>query len=247
MKNLNTPSALLLSAVASLSLLAGCGTAPAASEVAAEPSVQAESATTDSEAATPTPEAGNAPEQASAAAADEVAASDTADADTARFPREFRFTGGEYQANGDFTYDEQGRLTHITLSMHPDFSDGSDILIDYDESGAPHACFAPEQVEEWKGTPYEPEVYEMTVGEDGFLTNLQAGDGCALYVDFDENHLPAYFSYAQDDVGYLLTYTADADGRLTLTGADCVYGYIFGDEATPAQAYGDCDGSVIYG
>lgn len=108
MKNFRKLSALILSALASFTLLVGCGAAPVEDTTPAEsaPVVEETAPETTPEA---TPEETPAPQ------------SDTTEEKTESL-REFRFTTGLGGANGDFLYDEDGRLSHITLGIYDDFS-----------------------------------------------------------------------------------------------------------------------------
>ena len=156
-------------------------------------------------------------------------------------PREFRFTTGVGGANGDFLYDEDGRLTHITL-------DGYDIYIDYTD-GKASAAFDEAQVNAMDDPHYILEIHEMTLKADGTIDTLYAYlPDVFAYIEFNEDGLPSYFTIAQDDLGHLITYTRTEDGRLTMASAQYVYGYIFDHVAEPVEdyymVYGE--GEVIY-
>ena len=122
-------------------------------------------------------------------------------------PREFRFTTGVGGTNGDFLYDEDGRLTHITLGIYDDFTKDYDISIDYAD-GKATADFDAAQVATTVGTPLQLEVTNLTLKEDGTPDTLSAYvyDSVA-YIEFNENGQPSYFTVTQDDVGYQITYT----------------------------------------
>lgn len=245
MKKIFRLSALLLSAVASLAVLAGCGAAQTAAPAAADTAVQAESG--EEEKTLSLPEASSADTAAEQEA--ETMPAETAPAEEAApaMPREFRFTCDNYQSCGDFQYDEQGRLTQLSVSIFPDFSSATDIFITYDETGTPHAAFDPELVRQRTGTPEEVAIYELTTDENGYISHLSAGDGCAIYVDFGENHLPSYFSYAQEDAGYLLNYHITDTGVWTMDEPESVYGYRFESEITPMQDSALHEFQLIYG
>ena len=153
-------------------------------------------------------------------------------------PREFRFQG---LGHGDFFYDENGRLTHITLN-------GFDLYIDYTD-GKASAAFDEAQVNAMDDPHYILEIHEMTLKADGTIDTLftylpDAGS----YIEFNEDGLPSYFSIAQDDLGHLITYTRTEDGRLTMDSVQYVYGYIFDHVAEPVEDefMVSGEGEVIY-
>ena len=80
--------------------------------------------------------------------------------------REFRFTTGLGGANGDFLYDEDGRLSHITLGIYDDFSQDYDINFDYTD-GKASASFDAAQAAAMEGSPYVLEVTDLTLKDDG--------------------------------------------------------------------------------
>lgn len=158
-------------------------------------------------------------------------------------PREFRFVGG---ANGDFLYDEDGRLTHITLGIYDDFTKDYDIYIDYTD-GKASAAFDEAQVATTVGTPFELKITNLTLKEDGTPDTLSAYVyESVAYIEFNEDGLPSYFAITQDDVGHLITYTRTEDGRLTMDSAQCVYGYMDNHIAEPVEDYDTVSGEVIY-
>lgn len=160
-------------------------------------------------------------------------------------PREFRFVGG---ANGDFLYDEDGRLTHITLGIYDDFTKDYDIYIDYTD-GKASAAFDEAQVATTVGTPFELKITNLTLKEDGTPDTLSAYVyESVAYIEFNEDGLPSYFSIAQDDLGHLITYTRTEDGRLTMDSTQYVFGYIFDHVAEPVgeEFMVSAEGEVIY-
>lgn len=151
-------------------------------------------------------------------------------------PREFRFHG---TGNGDFFYDEDGRLTHITL-------DGFDIYIDYTD-GKASAAFDEAQVNAMDDPHYILEIHEMTLKADGTIDTLYAYlPDVFAYIEFNEDGLPSYFTIAQDDLGHLITYTRTEDGRLTMDSVQYVYGYMDNHVAEPVEDYHTVSGEVIY-
>ena len=153
-------------------------------------------------------------------------------------PREFRFHG---TGNGDFFYDEDGRLTHITL-------DGYDLYIDYTD-GKASAAFDEAQVNAMDDPHYILEIHEMTLKADGTIDTLFTYlPDVASYIEFNEDGLPSYFSIAQDDLGHLITYTRTEDGRLTMDSTQYVFGYIFDHVAEPVgeEFMVSAEGEVIY-
>lgn len=156
-------------------------------------------------------------------------------------PREFRFTAS-YKgsgSDGDFFYDEDGRLTHITL-------DGFDIYIDYTD-GKASAAFDEAQVNAMDDPHYILEIHEMTLKADGTIDTLYAYlPDVFAYIEFNEDGLPSYFTIAQDDLGHLITYTRTEDGRLTMDSVQYVYGYMDNHVAEPVEDYHTVSGEVIY-
>lgn len=151
-------------------------------------------------------------------------------------PREFRFKG---TGHGDFFYDEDGRLTHITL-------DGYDIYIDYTDGNA-SAAFDEAQVNAMDDPHYILEIHEMTLKADGTIDTLYAYlPDVFAYIEFNEDGLPSYFTIAQDDLGHLITYTRTEDGRLTMDSVQYVYGYMDNHIAEPVEDYHTVSGEVIY-
>ena len=151
-------------------------------------------------------------------------------------PREFRFHG---TGNGDFFYDEDGRLTHITL-------DGYDLYIDYTDGNA-SAAFDEAQVNAMDDPHYILEIHEMTLKADGTIDTLYAYlPDVFAYIEFNEDGLPSYFTIAQDDLGHLITYTRTEDGRLTMDSVQYVYGYMDNHIAEPVEDYHTVSGEVIY-
>lgn len=151
-------------------------------------------------------------------------------------PREFRFKG---TGHGNFFYDEDGRLTHITL-------DGYDIYIDYTDGNA-SAAFDEAQVNAMDDPHYILEIHEMTLKADGTIDTLYAYlPDVFAYIEFNEDGLPSYFTIAQDDLGHLITYTRTEDGRLTMDSVQYVYGYMDNHIAEPVEDYHTVSGEVIY-
>ena len=151
-------------------------------------------------------------------------------------PREFRFQG---TGNGDFFYDEDGRLTHITLN-------GFDLYIDYTD-GKASAAFDEAQVNAMDDPHYILEIHEMTLKADGTIDTLYAYlPDVFAYIEFNEDGLPSYFTIAQDDLGHLITYTRTEDGRLTMDSVQYVYGYMDNHVAEPVEDYDTVSGEVIY-
>lgn len=156
-------------------------------------------------------------------------------------PREFRFTASykSSSSDGDFFYDEDGRLTHITL-------DGFDIYIDYTD-GKASAAFDEAQVNAMDDPHYILEIHEMTLKADGTIDTLYAYlPDVFAYIEFNEDGLPSYFTIAQDDLGHLITYTRTEDGRLTMDSVQYVYGYMDNHVAEPVEDYHTVSGEVIY-
>ena len=153
-------------------------------------------------------------------------------------PREFRFQG---TGNGDFFYDEDGRLTHITLN-------GFDLYIDYTD-GKASAAFDEAQVNAMDDPHYILEIHEMTLKADGTIDTLYAYlPDVFAYIEFNEDGLPSYFTIAQDDLGHLITYTRTEDGRLTMDSVQYVYGYMDNHVAEPVadEFMVSGEGEVIY-
>ena len=99
-------------------------------------------------------------------------------------------------ATAIFFYDEDGRLTHITL-------DGYDIYIDYTD-GKASAAFDEAQVNAMDDPHYILEIHEMTLKADGTIDTLYAYlPDVFAYIEFNEDGLPSYFTIAQDDLGQL--------------------------------------------
>lgn len=156
-------------------------------------------------------------------------------------PREFRFTASYKgsSSDGDFFYDEDGRLTHITL-------DGFDIYIDYTD-GKASAAFDEAQVNAMDDPHYILEIHEMTLKADGTIDTLYAYlPDVFAYIEFNEDGLPSYFTIAQDDLGHLITYTRTEDGHLTMDSVQYVYGYMDNHVAEPVEDYHTVSGEVIY-
>ena len=234
MKNFRKLSALILSALASFTLLVGCGAAPV------EDTTPAESAPV-----VPVVEK-TAPETTPEAAPEETPApqSDTTEEKTESL-REFRFTTGLSGANGDFLYDEDGRLSHLTLGIYDDFSQDYDIQFTYTD-GQATASFDAAQAAALEGSPYKLEVTDLTLNADGTPATLSAYTDCVVYIEFNEDGLPSYFAVAQEDVGYQITYTSTEDGRLTIDSAKCVYGYIYNHSAEPTNDFFTPTGEILY-
>lgn len=234
MKKFRKLSALILSALASFTLLVGCGAAPV------EDTTHTESApvvpVVEKTAPETTPEAN--PEETSAPQ------SDTTEEKTESL-REFRFTTGLGGANGDFLYDEDGRLSHITLGIYDDFSQDYDINFDYTD-GKASASFDAAQAAAMEGSPYVLEVTDLTLKDDGTPDALSACTDCAVYIEFNEDGLPSFFAVAQEDVGYQITYTRTDDGRFVMDSAQCVYGYIYNHSAEPTNDFFTPTGEILY-
>lgn len=235
MKNFRKLSALILSALASFTLLVGCGAAPV------EDTTPAESAPVVEEIAPETT-----PETTPEATPEETPApqSDTTEEKTESL-REFRFTTGLGGANGDFLYDEDGRLSHITLGIYDDFSQDYDINFDYTD-GKASASFDAAQAAAMEGSPYVLEVTDLTLKDDGTPDALSACTDCAVYIEFNEDGLPSFFAVAQEDVGYQITYTRTDDGRFAMDSAQCVYGYIYNHSAEPTNDFFTPTGEILY-
>ena len=179
-------AAALMAAAMAASLLVGCGAAPV------EDTTPAESAP-----AVPVVEK-TAPETTPEAAPEETPApqSDTTEEKTESL-REFRFTTGLGGANGDFLYDEDGRLSHLTLGIYDDFSQDYDIHFDYTD-GKASASFDAAQAAALEGSPYVLEVTDLTLKDDGTPDTLSAYTDCVVYIEFNEDGLPSFFAVAQD-------------------------------------------------
>ena len=216
MKNFRKLSALILSALASFTLLVGCGAAPVEDTTPAEsaPAVEEAAPETTPEA---TPEETPAPQ------------SDTTEEKTESL-REFRFTTG---------------LSHITLGIYDDFSQDYDINFDYTD-GKASASFDAAQAAAMEGSPYVLEVTDLTLKDDGTPDALSACTDCAVYIEFNEDGLPSFFAVAQEDVGYQITYTRTDDGRLAMDSAQCVYGYIYNHSAEPTNDFFTPTGEILY-
>mgnify|MGYP000153847986 CR=1 FL=1 len=227
-------AAVAMAVALSAALLVGCGTAPV------EDTTPAESAPV-----VPVVEK-TAPETTPEAAPEETPApqSDTTEENTESL-REFRFTTGLGGANGDFLYDEDGRLSHITLGIYDDFSQDYDINFDYTD-GKASASFDAAQVAAMEGSPYVLEVTDLTLKDDGTPDALSACTDCAVYIEFNEDGLPSFFAVAQEDVGYQITYTRTDDGRLAMDSAQCVYGYIYNHSAEPTNDFFTPTGEILY-
>lgn len=234
MKNFRKLSAMIFSALASFTLLVGCGAAPVEDTTPTEsapvvPVVEKTAPETTPEA---TPEETPAPQ------------SDTTEEKTESL-REFRFTTGLGGANGDFLYDEDGRLSHITLGIYDDFSQDYDINFDYTD-GKASASFDAAQAAAMEGSPYVLEVTDLTLKDDGTPDALSACTDCAVYIEFNEDGLPSFFAVAQEDVGYQITYTCTDDGRFVMDSAQCVYGYIYNHSAEPTNDFFTPTGEILY-
>lgn len=239
MKNFHKLSAIFLSVAASLALLVGCGTSPAQEPAPAETETPAQSAQAAEENA---PETTPAVESAPAETA--MSEADTA-AESAESLREFRFTTGVGGANGDFLYDEDGRLSHITLGIYDDFTQDYDLAFDYTD-GRAAASFDAAQAAALEGSPYKLEVTELTLKADGTPDTLSAYTDCVVYIEFNEDGLPSFFAVAQEDVGYQITYTHTEDGHLAMDSAQCVYGYIYNHSAEPTNDFFEPTGEILY-
>lgn len=217
-----------LSCLMAAAMLAGCGTAaPAVPEETTAPAVEtAEAAQETAPEETPAPESDLAEEKAESL-------------------REFRFTTGLGGANGDFLYDEDGRLSHITLGIYDDFSQDYDIHFDYTD-GKASASFDAAQAAALEGSPYVLEVTDLTLKDDGTPDTLSAYTDCVVYIEFNEDGLPSFFAVAQEDVGYRITYTRTDDGRLAMDSAQCVYGYIYNHSAEPTNDFFTPTGEILY-
>ena len=235
MKNFRKLSALILSALASFTLLVGCGAAPVEDTTPAESAPVVEEIAPETTPET-TPEA--TPEETP------VPQSDTTEEKTESL-REFRFTTGLGGANGDFLYDEDGRLSHITLGIYDDFSQDYDINFDYTD-GKASASFDAAQAAAMEGSPYVPEVTDLTLKDDGTPDALSACTDCAVYIEFNEDGLPSFFAVAQEDVGCQITYTRTDDGRFVMDSAQCVYGYIYNHSAEPTNDFFTPTGEILY-
>ena len=97
-----------------------------------------------------------------------------------------------------------------------------------------------------EGSPYVPEVTDLTLKDDGTPDALSACTDCAVYIEFNEDGLPSFFAVAQEDVGYQITYTRTEDGRLTMDSAQCVYGYIYNHSAEPTNDFFTPTGEILY-
>ena len=153
MKNFRKLSALILSALASFTLLVGCGAAPV-EDTTPPPRVRPLSKKPPRRPRRkPTPKKRR-PRRV---------------IPPKKRPRacgEFRFTTGLGGANGDFLYDEDGRLSHITLGIYDDFSQDYDINFDYTD-GKASASFDAAQAAAMEGSPYVLEVTDLTLKDDG--------------------------------------------------------------------------------
>lgn len=138
MKNFRKLSALILSALASFTLLVGCGAAPVEDTTPAEsaPVVEETAPETTPEA---TPEETPAPQ------------SDTTEEKTESL-REFRFTTGLGGANGDFLYDEDGRLTTSRWVSTTTFPRITTSILTIQTERLPRAL-TPRRLPRWKARP----------------------------------------------------------------------------------------------
>lgn len=228
-------TALILSALTTLSLLAGCSTpAPtASSESGAEPPAAVSEAAPETESTS-----------ASSTAASEASSESTPAAEVLR---QFRFTTREYGPNMLFTYDKQGRLEHLSVTSNPeDFGNALDFLITYGEDGQPTVTIDPEDTAGYENTPVMPTVQAVETRDDGTLARLEATSGGMIWIEFDEEELPTYLCSAQDDLGYLLTYRTDEDGHRALDTATYVYDHQIGHTDTPQKDTCTPEGSFLY-
>lgn len=154
MKNFRKLSALILSALASFTLLVGCGAAPV--EDTTPPRVRLLSKKSPRRPH-------RKPPRRNASPAERYHRRKTESL------REFRFTTGLGGANDDFLYDEDGRLSHITLGIYDDFSQDYDINFDYTD-GKASASFDAAQAAAMEGSPYVLEVTDLTLKDDGTPT-----------------------------------------------------------------------------
>lgn len=237
--------ALVLSALTTLSLLAGCGASTtAASSGTAAASVSEPAAETGSAPASSAADSEAASEAASAA---EDTAPETSAAPAAEVLRQFRFTTREYGPNMLFTYDKEGRLEHLSVtSRYNDFSEALDFLISYGEDGQATVTIDPEDAAAYEGTPFAPTVKTVETREDGSLELLQAYTDFGVWIEFDEEGLPTYLCAAQDDLGYLLTYRTDEEGHKALDTATFVYDHQIGHTDTPQEDTCTPEGSFLY-
>lgn len=224
-------TALAVSALGCLTLLAGCGTSLPAELPDAQPAPAELTAET------------SAPEEATPVAltpAEAPPGADTADAADARpaapLLREVRFTTEDYGMNGLFRYNADGQLETVDVSMNADLSDPLFTLTVDRVDGHAQLHLDQTLVDELAGTPGQLTDLEMVCYADGEPRSIDLGFyEMRTCIDFAEDGLPTYFSAAQEDCGYLLDYTRGDAGQAAFAGAQFVTGHTVDAPGTPAQ------------
>lgn len=249
MKIFTRMTVLAVSALGCLALLAGCGANLPAEVPDAQSHPTEVTAETDAETSEETtPAAQTAAEPLPAAGIDTT--DDAADEQTAAAPllQEVRFTTGDYGMNSLFRYNADGLIEAVDVTMNADLSDPL-FTITFDRVDG-HAQMHLDQalVDELVGTPGQLTDLEMVCYPNGEPRSIDLGFyEMHTAIDFDEDGLPTYYSAAQEDCGYLLTYTRDDAGRAVFDGAQFVTGHSADDPGTPAQdTFSTHSGTVLY-
>lgn len=229
MKNLNKLTAVILSALTAAALLAGCGAVPAASSSAETETAAAQSApeTVDTAAEKATPDvepAESAESTENTESQDQEAPAEESAPKLENLDRFEISCDDPYGPNGWMRYDEQGRL----IEIDDVFDDGTApafvtaLYINYDEEGKADVHFDRALAAEYEGTPGEMNVYDVETYEDGTIEFIDAGNGARWNMEFNEQGLPTYYMIAQENYGYLITYTEDENGQPQVDTVTCV-------------------------
>lgn len=225
MKKLHKMTALFLTGMTAVTLLAGCGAQPATeTDIAPERTpasveespVESEAPAkieipivTEAPAETPAPEEQEAPKLKQV----KILVHPTG--------------GGTMYFTVD--YDEEGRASAMYCRFDEDTepatpAEDDAMYVDY-SSGMPDVYYRPEFVNAYLDAPYLPSIADVQTYDDGSLKLVYGGFGAALEFEFDENGLPTYVLCAQDDISHKLTYTQGADGRFAFADGAEIYGH----------------------
>ena len=159
----------------------------------------------------------------------------------------FTFTTTQYDANVRLTYDHQQRVTHIEVGMDPeDFSDALDLLVTYDEAGQASVAIDPADTAGREDTPDMPLIKKVELQPDGTLALVEAGFNAEIVLEFNDDGLPDYICYAQEDLGYQLTYDKTADGTWELQQAVYVADHLSHHTDTPVSNGVEPKGTFTY-
>lgn len=228
MKKLHKMTALILTGMTAVTLLAGCGAQPAAQTdttpestpaAASEAPAESEATTaTETPAQTPAPEEQEAPKL-----------------------KQVKINVNDDHLQFRIDYDEEGRVSAMAIPVIED-ADPTDPLndetlyVDY-TTGTPVVHYLQAHLDAYAAAypdaPVSPSIEETQTYDDGTLKRVIAGCGAVTGVEFNADGLPAYIIYAQEDISHKLTYTQDADGRYTFAGGEEIYGHFDSGTDTP--------------